>query len=198
MLSFKRIFFFFFCNFYKLFILVSINNFKKIRKMSKFYSIFNKNSILRRAIPELLVQCCNLNQNRPPQVRFGNYSRQPHNWKRQMEANNQKRKIIPKLVYLHNPWKYFITKLNLLKLQLFWDRDFVESEFIRGSKQVIYTFAIMPIYVYNLYINIYIYRKPMSLSHIYIAIEARQNQRVYKNFANGRKMCNRSFVQANV
>uniref|UniRef100_A0A1A9VHC7 Uncharacterized protein n=1 Tax=Glossina austeni TaxID=7395 RepID=A0A1A9VHC7_GLOAU len=103
--------------------------------MSKFYRIFSKNSILRRTIPELLVQYCNPNQTRSPQVRFGNYSRQPHNWKRQMEANNEKRKIIPKLVYLHNPWKYFITKLNLLKLQLFWDRDFVESEFIRGSKQ---------------------------------------------------------------
>uniref|UniRef100_A0A1B0BRR6 Uncharacterized protein n=1 Tax=Glossina palpalis gambiensis TaxID=67801 RepID=A0A1B0BRR6_9MUSC len=104
--------------------------------MSKFYNIFNKNSILRRTIPELLVQYCNVNQNRPPQVRFSNYTRQPHNWKRQMEENNEKRKIIPKLVYLHNPWKYFITKLNLLKLQFFWDRDFaavVLTDIIRNQ-----------------------------------------------------------------
>ncbi|KAI8126169.1 hypothetical protein FF38_09192 [Lucilia cuprina] len=58
-----------------------------------------------------------------------------NNWKRQMEFNNEKRKIIPKIIYLHNPWKYLWTKLNLFKFRLFWDSDFVESEFIRGSKQ---------------------------------------------------------------
>ena len=62
--------------------------------------------------------------------------RQSHDWKRQMEYNNERRKIITKLVYLHNPWRYFLTKLNLLKFQIFWDHEFVESEFIRGSKQV--------------------------------------------------------------
>lgn len=62
--------------------------------------------------------------------------RDSHNWRSQMNYNNQKRKIVPKLVYLHNPWKYCITKFNLFKLQLFWDRSFVESEFIRGTKQV--------------------------------------------------------------
>lgn len=63
-------------------------------------------------------------------------SRLTHNWKRQMEWNNEKRKIIPKLVYLHNPWRYLLTKLKLFKFRLLWDREFVESEFIRGSKQV--------------------------------------------------------------
>ncbi|XP_030387405.1 uncharacterized protein LOC115634019 [Scaptodrosophila lebanonensis] len=50
-------------------------------------------------------------------------------------VNDRGRKIIPKLVYLHNPWKYFVTKLNLWKLKLFWDYDFIESDFIEGSKQ---------------------------------------------------------------
>ncbi|KAM7356814.1 uncharacterized protein ACRADG_002423 isoform 2-T2 [Cochliomyia hominivorax] len=61
--------------------------------------------------------------------------RHSHNWKRQMEWNNEKRKIIPRLVYLHNPWRYLFTKLKLFKFQFFWDPDFDESEFIRGSKQ---------------------------------------------------------------
>ncbi|XP_061395337.1 uncharacterized protein LOC133330956 [Musca vetustissima] len=52
-----------------------------------------------------------------------------------MELNQQRRKVIPKLVYLNNPWTYLAAKFNLLKMQLFWDREFVEQEFIRGAKQ---------------------------------------------------------------
>lgn len=62
--------------------------------------------------------------------------RMAHNWQPNQNAINQQRqKIIPKLVYLHNPWKFIITKLNLYKLKWLWDRDFNETEFIEGSKQ---------------------------------------------------------------
>lgn len=63
--------------------------------------------------------------------------RSTHNWKRQMEHNVHRRKTIPKLVYFHNPWNYLQTKINMLKLKLFWDSSFNQKEFIRGSKQVI-------------------------------------------------------------
>ncbi|KAH8305872.1 hypothetical protein KR018_000384 [Drosophila ironensis] len=58
-----------------------------------------------------------------------------HNWDRQNAAHDQRRKIIPKLVYLHNPWKYLVTKFNLWKLKWLWDRDFNESDFVEGAKQ---------------------------------------------------------------
>ncbi|XP_073837410.1 uncharacterized protein [Musca autumnalis] len=63
------------------------------------------------------------------------WQRQNHQWKRQMELNQQRRKMIPTLVYFSNPWSYLRAKFNLMKLQLFWDREFVEEEFIRGAKQ---------------------------------------------------------------
>ncbi|TDG49353.1 hypothetical protein AWZ03_004221 [Drosophila navojoa] len=64
-------------------------------------------------------------------------SRQVHGskWRRQNAVNEQRRKIIPKLVYLHNPWKYLITKFNMWKLKWLWDYGFNESEFVEGSKQ---------------------------------------------------------------
>ncbi|XP_011213224.3 uncharacterized protein LOC105233001 [Bactrocera dorsalis] len=58
-----------------------------------------------------------------------------NNWQKNFNRNNEQRKTIPKLVYLHNPWKYFVTKFNLLKFRLLWDRSFTEKDFIRGSKQ---------------------------------------------------------------
>lgn len=58
------------------------------------------------------------------------------NWQKNFNRNNEQRKTIPKLVYLHNPWKYFLTKFNLWKLRLLYDRGFTEKDFIRGSKQV--------------------------------------------------------------
>ncbi|XP_067645427.1 uncharacterized protein [Eurosta solidaginis] len=58
-----------------------------------------------------------------------------NNWQNNMQRNNDQRKTIPKLVYLHNPFKYLVTKANLLKLRYLWDRNFKEQEFIRGSKQ---------------------------------------------------------------
>lgn len=60
-----------------------------------------------------------------------------NNWQKNFNRNNEQRKTIPKLVYLHNPWKYFVTKFNLLRLRLLWDRSFTEQDFVRGSKQVI-------------------------------------------------------------
>ncbi|XP_030566427.1 uncharacterized protein LOC115766581 [Drosophila novamexicana] len=64
-------------------------------------------------------------------------TRQVHGsrWKRQNALNEQRRKVIPKLVYLHNPWKYLITKFNMWKLKWLWDYGFNEAEFIEGSKQ---------------------------------------------------------------
>ncbi|XP_064536093.1 uncharacterized protein LOC135426747 [Drosophila montana] len=64
-------------------------------------------------------------------------TRQVHGsrWKRQNALNDQRRKVIPKLVYLHNPWKYLITKFNMWKLKWLWDYGFNETEFIEGSKQ---------------------------------------------------------------
>ncbi|ALC41331.1 CG3092 [Drosophila busckii] len=63
--------------------------------------------------------------------------RQHHdsNWQRQNAVNEQRRKVIPKLVYLHNPWKYVVTKFNMWKLKLLWDRSFSENDFVEGSKQ---------------------------------------------------------------
>ncbi|KAH8252282.1 hypothetical protein KR038_002341 [Drosophila bunnanda] len=58
-----------------------------------------------------------------------------HNWDRQSSEHEERRKTIPKLVYLHNPWKYLLTKLNLWKLKWLWDREFRESEFVDGAKQ---------------------------------------------------------------
>lgn len=43
-------------------------------------------------------------------------------------------KITPNLVYLHNPWQYVKTKLQLCRIYLQWDKNFKEKEFIRGSK----------------------------------------------------------------
>ncbi|XP_060665235.1 uncharacterized protein LOC132797523 [Drosophila nasuta] len=54
---------------------------------------------------------------------------------RENTLKEQRRKVIPKLVYLHNPWKYLITKLNMWKLKWVWDYNFSEAEFIEGSKQ---------------------------------------------------------------
>ncbi|EDW05172.1 GH22570 [Drosophila grimshawi] len=56
-------------------------------------------------------------------------------WKRQNAMNEQQRKIIPKLVYLHNPWKYLVTKFNMWRLKWLWDYGFCETEFVEGSKQ---------------------------------------------------------------
>lgn len=56
-------------------------------------------------------------------------------WQRQNTLNEQRRKIIPKLVYLHNPWKYLVTKFNLWRLKWLWDYSFSEAEFVEGSKQ---------------------------------------------------------------
>ncbi|XP_065360793.1 uncharacterized protein LOC135954534 [Calliphora vicina] len=92
---------------------------KFLRKLSFIFSLNSHTS-------KLITNCWR----RCPQM-----PRHIHNWKRQMEFNNEKRKIIPRLVYLHNPWTYFLTKIMLYKFQLFWDPEFVESEFIRGSKQ---------------------------------------------------------------
>ncbi|KAH8401128.1 hypothetical protein KR009_003164 [Drosophila setifemur] len=58
-----------------------------------------------------------------------------HNWDRQNAEHEQRRKVIPKLVYLHNPWKYMVTKFNLWKLKWLWDRDFSEPDFVEGAKQ---------------------------------------------------------------
>lgn len=63
--------------------------------------------------------------------------RRNHQWKRQMELNQRRRKVIPTLVYLNNPWTYWKARFNLMKMQMFWDREFVEEEFIRGAKKVI-------------------------------------------------------------
>ncbi|KAH8290968.1 hypothetical protein KR054_007492 [Drosophila jambulina] len=65
----------------------------------------------------------------------GDYHRQLHDWDRQSSAHEERRKTIPKLVYLHNPWKYLVTKLNLWKLKWLWDREFREAEFVDGAKQ---------------------------------------------------------------
>ncbi|EDW92287.1 uncharacterized protein LOC6531788 [Drosophila yakuba] len=58
-----------------------------------------------------------------------------HDWNRRSAAHHERRKIIPKLVYLHNPWKYLVTKFNLWKLKWLWDRDFSEPDFLEGAKQ---------------------------------------------------------------
>ncbi|XP_019893934.2 uncharacterized protein LOC101894722 isoform X1 [Musca domestica] len=63
-------------------------------------------------------------------------NRRNHQWKRQMELNQRRRKVIPTLVYLNNPWTYWKARFNLMKMQMFWDREFVEEEFIRGAKKV--------------------------------------------------------------
>ncbi|XP_034477268.1 uncharacterized protein LOC117783829 [Drosophila innubila] len=56
-------------------------------------------------------------------------------WQRQNALNEQRRKVIPKLVYLHNPWKYLVTKFNMWRLKWLWDYSFSEAEFVEGSKQ---------------------------------------------------------------
>ncbi|XP_053956103.1 uncharacterized protein LOC128861751 [Anastrepha ludens] len=71
---------------------------------------------------------------RPSTIQGKNRSNS-NNWQNNMKRNNEERKTIPKLVYLHNPWKYFLTKFNLWKLRLLWDRQFKEQEFLHGSKQ---------------------------------------------------------------
>ncbi|KMY95982.1 uncharacterized protein LOC6735834 [Drosophila simulans] len=58
-----------------------------------------------------------------------------HDWDRRSAAHHERRKIIPKLVYLHNPWKYLVTKFNLWKLKWLWDREFSEPDFLEGAKQ---------------------------------------------------------------
>ncbi|XP_011195696.2 uncharacterized protein LOC105220861 [Zeugodacus cucurbitae] len=58
-----------------------------------------------------------------------------NDWQKNFDRKNEQRKTIPKLVYLHNPWKYFVTKCNLWRVRLIWDRSFNEKDFIRGSKQ---------------------------------------------------------------
>ncbi|XP_037715595.1 uncharacterized protein LOC119550747 [Drosophila subpulchrella] len=63
------------------------------------------------------------------------FRRELHDWDRQSAAHDQRRKTIPKLVYLHNPWKYLVTKFNLWKLKWLWDRDFSEPDFLEGAKQ---------------------------------------------------------------
>ncbi|XP_016996512.2 uncharacterized protein [Drosophila takahashii] len=65
----------------------------------------------------------------------GDFHRELHDWDRQSAAHDQRRKTIPKLVYLHNPWKYLVTKFNLWKLKWLWDRDFSEPDFLEGAKQ---------------------------------------------------------------
>ncbi|XP_017018801.1 uncharacterized protein [Drosophila kikkawai] len=65
----------------------------------------------------------------------GDYHRELHNWDRHSSEHEERRKTIPKLVYLHNPWKYLLTKLNLWKLKWLWDREFRETEFVEGAKQ---------------------------------------------------------------
>lgn len=65
----------------------------------------------------------------------GDFHRKLHDWERQNSAHEERRKTIPKLVYLHNPWKYLVTKLNLWKLKWLWDREFREAEFVEGAKQ---------------------------------------------------------------
>lgn len=69
-------------------------------------------------------------------LQLNNVQRFSHDWKGHMHYSHDSRKVIPRLLYLHNPWKYAITKFNLIKLKLTWDRDFVEKEFIYGTKQV--------------------------------------------------------------
>lgn len=46
-------------------------------------------------------------------------------------------RITPNLIYLHNPWQYMKTKLQLYRLNFQWDRNFKEKEFIRGSKMAV-------------------------------------------------------------
>lgn len=57
------------------------------------------------------------------------------NWQRPNAVDDHTRKIIPKLVYLHNPWKYLVTKFNMWKLKWLWDYGFSELDFVEGSKQ---------------------------------------------------------------
>ncbi|XP_022222998.2 uncharacterized protein LOC111074505 [Drosophila obscura] len=71
----------------------------------------------------------------PPPYSYGAPHRPLHNWDQQNAAHEQRKKAIPKLVYLHNPWKYLMTKFNLWKLKWLWDPKFCESDFIEGSKQ---------------------------------------------------------------
>ncbi|XP_017489140.1 PREDICTED: uncharacterized protein LOC108377392 [Rhagoletis zephyria] len=73
---------------------------------------------------------------KPPTVQ-GSSRSNSNNWENNMRRNNEQRKTIPKLVYLHNPWKYVLTRLNLWKLRIFWDHKFKEQEFIRGSRQAV-------------------------------------------------------------
>ncbi|XP_013103975.2 uncharacterized protein LOC106084659 [Stomoxys calcitrans] len=108
-----------------------------IKIPSNFYSTFRKlpSSFLIQTF-KLLSVCkrfTTTNQPIPSTVLLS--FRQNHNWKRHMEYSNRRRKVIPKLVYLHNPWIYLVTQFNLLRYQLFWDRNFSPSEFIRGAKQ---------------------------------------------------------------
>ncbi|XP_017077642.2 uncharacterized protein LOC108112323 [Drosophila eugracilis] len=63
------------------------------------------------------------------------HRRELHDWDRKSAAYDQRRKTIPKLVYLHNPWKYLVTKFNLWKLKWLWDREFSEPDFLEGAKQ---------------------------------------------------------------
>ncbi|XP_055844027.1 uncharacterized protein LOC129910616 [Episyrphus balteatus] len=44
-------------------------------------------------------------------------------------------KIVPKLVYLHNPLTYVWTQFQLARLRLLWDREFEQDEFCRGTRQ---------------------------------------------------------------
>lgn len=69
-------------------------------------------------------------------LQLNNAQRFSHDWKGHMHYSHDSRKVIPRLLYLHNPWKYAITKFNLIKLKLTWDRDFIERDFIYGTKQV--------------------------------------------------------------
>ncbi|XP_037931093.1 uncharacterized protein LOC119668072 [Teleopsis dalmanni] len=110
--------------------LVNIAGYNSLNSLNSLCKIQNHhNAFVFRHFSEQ-----NFNLLQGPSLQF-NFVRPMHNWKSQMDLNDQRRKVIPKLVYLHNPWKYLLTKFNLWKLRLFWDRDFVEQEFIEGSKQ---------------------------------------------------------------
>lgn len=96
------------------------------------------------ALRKIFQNCCNRSSQLPsPRVAttvcYNQYrsNRQLHgsNWQRPNAVDDQTRKIIPKLVYLHNPWKYIVTKFNMWKLKWLWDYAFSEPDFVEGSKQ---------------------------------------------------------------
>lgn len=94
------------------------------------------------ALRKIFQNCC-IHSSQLPTPRVANstataaINRQLHgsNWQRPNAFDDQTRKIIPKLVYLHNPWKYIVTKFNMWKLKWLWDYTFSEPDFVEGSKQ---------------------------------------------------------------